>query len=592
MVHSVGYDSIGWSARYSTLLSADTSKEVMEYAAHTLLLLLDYGHSISHLRELVDADHAGSMVNMVGYNVYRHLLTSHPWGRDDLEYMGIGFTRLLTSINQHAVALYASSTAGSVFSSLTSTAAAYHPVPCDQQIYLLLWRFLLECPAFLDQLVEYDWENLLNITVVVLNTMLVYRSTDMKRNLVHLCTFILLRLSAERGVAVLLNKPYNTGAEFSGGVRVVEGELPLFYGSYADAVILVCHRVLTSSDINLDAMRHCLLTVISNISPYCKSLSNVTAMKLVSLFERYSSVRYLTSQELHHTHVALLLETLNNLIQYQYDGNAHVVYAILRSDVVFHRLHRLSYEDVMVEGHRLRMQKELSPAAEEEEEEQGEEEEDGEEEEEEEESGAEEDSVAPTAGESEPSLEAAPAAPSAAWQYYVSYEWFQQMKADLPLHTVMKLLGSLIPMINAHIQRERGVAPTAPSQGTEVQQLYRQLHGTLTEIQILEFIRSNTLVGLLPQPHRILVRHYVPTAAINTWYSSYMHSVLYVRIQESEYPLFNSELAQDAGTEEGEGAVGTGAGSPASPVSGTENTRPSKPTDLELKMKSLEMQRA
>jgi High-temperature-induced dauer-formation protein len=45
-----------------------------------------------------------------------------------------------------------------------------------------------------------------------------------------------------------------------------------------------------------------------NVSPYCKSLSLTTAVKLVSLFELFTAPSFLYKDEGNYVYVALLLE--------------------------------------------------------------------------------------------------------------------------------------------------------------------------------------------------------------------------------------------------------------------------------------------
>ena len=59
-------------------------------------------------------------------------------------------------------------------------------------------------------------------------------------------------------------------------------------------------------------------------------MSLVASVKLVNLFELFSSPKFLYSSEKAYQHLALLLEISNNIIQYQYSGNQHLVYAIVR----------------------------------------------------------------------------------------------------------------------------------------------------------------------------------------------------------------------------------------------------------------------
>lgn len=64
----------------------------------------------------------------------------------------------------------------------------------------------------------------------------------------------------------------------------------------------------------------------------------VTSSKLISLFEAFSSPKFLYTGEKHPLYVSLLLEVFNNLIQYQYEGNVHTVYTILRKKKIFQDL--------------------------------------------------------------------------------------------------------------------------------------------------------------------------------------------------------------------------------------------------------------
>ena len=58
------------------------------------------------------------------------------------------------------------------------------------------------------------------------------------------------------------------------------------------------------------------MTIICNTSPYCKSLCPVASVKLVNLFELFTSPRFLYAAETNHVYVSLLLEIFNNIVQY------------------------------------------------------------------------------------------------------------------------------------------------------------------------------------------------------------------------------------------------------------------------------------
>jgi hypothetical protein len=52
--------------------------------------------------------------------------------------------------------------------------------------------------------------------------------------------------------------------------------------------------VVNGSD-RLSSLYHCFLTTVCNVSPYAKSLSMVASVKVLNLFELFTSPRYLVS---------------------------------------------------------------------------------------------------------------------------------------------------------------------------------------------------------------------------------------------------------------------------------------------------------
>lgn len=60
------------------------------------------------------------------------------------------------------------------------------------------------------------------------------------------------------------------------------------------------------------------------VSPYLKSLSMVAANKLLHLVEAFSTSWFLFSASQNHHLVFFLLEVFNNIIQYQFDGEARL----------------------------------------------------------------------------------------------------------------------------------------------------------------------------------------------------------------------------------------------------------------------------
>ena len=156
-----------------------------------------------------------------------------------------------------------------------------------------------------------------------------------------------MHLSGDRGFGVALNRLLEValplpdipklrvaGAQSGATADSSTGH----FANHADLMIIVFHKVIVDGLKSLSSLYNCLLTVISNVSPYVKSLSLIGSLKLVKLFEVFTSKRFLMSGENNHQFVFFLLDIFNNLIQYQYGGNSHLVYAMVRRKEKFDRL--------------------------------------------------------------------------------------------------------------------------------------------------------------------------------------------------------------------------------------------------------------
>jgi len=54
---------------------------------------------------------------------------------------------------------------------------------------------------------------------------------------------------------------------------------------------------------------------------------------------------------------------------------------------------------------------------------------------------------------------------------------------------------------------------------------------------VLELIAKTTLVGVLPAPHEIFVRRYVPNEHTERWFGTFLAGVVFLRNQQ--YALFD-----------------------------------------------------
>uniref|UniRef100_A0A2K6NYK2 HID1 domain containing n=1 Tax=Rhinopithecus roxellana TaxID=61622 RepID=A0A2K6NYK2_RHIRO len=304
----------------------------------------------------------------------------------------------------------------------------------------------------------------------------------------------------------------------------------------------VFHKIITSGHQRLQPLFDCLLTIVVNVSPYLKSLSMVTANKLLHLLEAFSTTWFLFSAAQNHHLVFFLLEVFNNIIQYQFDGNSNLVYAIIRKRSVFHQLANLPTDPPTIhkalqrrrrtpeplsrtgsqEGTSMEGSRPAAPA----------------------EPGTLKTSLVATPGidklteksqvsedgtlrslEPEPqqsSEDGSPAKgePSQAWreqrrpssssasgQWSPTPEWVLSWKSKLPLQTIMRLLQVLVPQVEK-ICIDKGLTD---------------------ESEILRFLQHGTLVGLLPVPHPILIRKYQANSGTAMWFRTYMWGVIYLR---------------------------------------------------------------
>ncbi|RMZ94646.1 HID1 isoform X2 [Brachionus plicatilis] len=332
-------------------------------------------------------------------------------------------------------------------------------------------------------------------------------------------------------------------------------DIPVFSGTHADLLIIAFHKLITSTNQRLQPLYDCLLTIIVNVSPYIKSLCMVSSTKLIHLLEAFSNVSFLFANSNNYYLVFFLLEILNNMIQYQFDGNFNLVYTIIRKRHIFFNLLNLPTDQEQIDqvyGKQTNKVKEKEPnlmsmegaiPAKEAE------------------PGtlkttlAETPSVLNMTEKTQPIpvdpknsttkdednlnynflIENGPVVSTSALseldlnkssgsemsyrleqgqspakcdqQWRPNNEWVSNWKTKLPLQTILRLLQVLVPQVEK-ICIDKGLTD---------------------ESEILRFLQNGTLVGLLPVPHPILIRKYQPNLGTLMWFRTYMWGVIYLR---------------------------------------------------------------
>ena len=502
----LSYDPNGLGVPYSGAFASDTHVKLVEISTQVLCVLLDCGlpgnpaHAVDENGDPVVEFHEASKN---GFNIFRTLLGRIDSGKD-LNFCYKGFVRLLKNVYESKNTLLPNSKA---------------KLDCFQELLVLLWKMLEENPMFMTHVLTQCDVNELVVPICFL--MYQSRKDPAHIGLVHICTFVLLKLSGERSFGVSLNKPFHTK---------LPGDLPLFTGSHLDLVSITLHKLIVNGAYKLVPLYSCFLTIICNISPYWRSMSLVAAVKLVNLFELFSSPKFLYSGENSHKHLALLFEVFNNVIQYQYTGNQHLVYAIVRRKDSFGRLaslnlakaqaqchkvygsHKTVHFDADAEDAKLDTAENISN-----DEIKGQRNSTSHED---------ETDISGVSTEDRTTLQEENTSfdnmSSATGEHFMPNEaWIVELKASLPLETVTRLLQHVVPVVDELCNRKDGV---------------------VDETDILEVLTDITMVGLLPVPHAIVIRKYQPNQYTALWFTAFMWGVIFLRNQNP--PIFDGKSVE------------------------------------------------
>ena len=502
------YDPIGMGVPYNYVLFRDFREPLVVVCCQILIVTLDFQEKVDQDSESSFGDTGNSSNLFINYLSRIH--------RDeDFAFILAGICRLLNNPLQQ-----------------TYLPGSIKKINFHQELLVFFWKLCDINKKFLFFVLKSS--DVLDILVPILYHLNDARADQSRVGLVHIGVFILLLLSGERNFGVRLNKAFAAAAPT---------DVPPFAGTHADFLVLVFHRVITAGHQRLQPLYDCLLTIIVNVSPYLKSLSMTGASKLLHLLEAFSTPWFLFSAPQNHHLVFFLLEVFNNIIQYQFDGNANLIYTIIRKRQVFHQLANLPIDSASLSKgtskKRIKHLSSLSSTSAE---------------------GVDSENITSSKtteiGTLSASLDATPnlgnitsqvhnaaspsdvppvEMPSSAKsndvslsedvtpnpdhtelthevltegnEWIPSSEWVSSWKSKLPLQTIMRMLQVLVPQVEK-ICIEKNLTD---------------------ESEILKFLQNGTLVGLLPVPHPILIRKYQANAGTTSWFRTYMWGVIYLR---------------------------------------------------------------
>uniref|UniRef100_A0A7S3JVS4 HID1 domain-containing protein n=1 Tax=Aureoumbra lagunensis TaxID=44058 RepID=A0A7S3JVS4_9STRA len=498
------YDPIGYGVPYGgALFAPEAPTNLVNVSAQLLIALLDYGgqnKDVLPTENIGENEENDAIDTKINKNIFRALLAEID-GSDEFAFAFEGFARLLNNVHE---------------AQNTTLPGSLAQIECYQEILVLLWKWIEENDRFLPYILRQC--DITRIVIPICFLQYQARRDPARVGLVHICTFLLLKLSGERSFCVALNKPFYLR---------LPTDLPLFDGTHADLIIITLHKMIVNGGDKLSPLYNCFLTIICNISPYAKTLSLVTCVKVVNLFELFTSPRFFYQSANNHVYVALLLEIFNNVIQYQYGGNPHLIYAIVRRKQVFDALDNLTLPQALaqaqarsrslqpivnqqkspaVDAAKTEIMREMPPA---------------------EENNNNVSSTIPTATdhnrtiaqleqEEKHSVHSSKKFVTTGPRFLPNQAWLDKVKSELPLNTIMRLLQHLSPQID---------------------ELISQSEFALDESALLEFIKNTTMVGLLPVPHAIVIRKYQPNAFTSLWFTAFLWGVIF--LQNQLLPLFD-----------------------------------------------------
>ncbi|KYQ89779.1 hypothetical protein DLAC_11787 [Tieghemostelium lacteum] len=343
------YDPIGWGIPYNHLMFADDHEAAAKLSIQVLNVLLSFDPYVTlqhppsqsnspnepHLHSASSSSLPSQQQQQQQHqtisNRFIRLLKSQKRARD-FKFFFQAFERI---INLPMIANH------------TRLPHSTKKIEIHQDIFITFWRFITINQDFLKFIIAYETSP--EFIVPLMQYMDEGRKNQTTHGIIQIGTFILLVLSGERDFAISMNKPFNAKVY----IDIPPSQV------YSDFFINVMYRLLVDTAERLESIYECILTVLSNLSPYMKNLSMVTCVKLMKLFEFLSSPRFLFQTSHNHRYVGLLLESFNHLLQYQYESNTRLIYAILRCQNQFSKLAYLKITPIT--PNRLNQQPQPSP---------------------------------------------------------------------------------------------------------------------------------------------------------------------------------------------------------------------------------------
>ncbi|KAH8161746.1 hypothetical protein CIB48_g6511 [Xylaria polymorpha] len=160
-----------------------------------------------------------------------------------------------------------------------------------------------------------------------------------KQGVVRMCAFLLQTLSVEKSFGINLNKHFGAQDTLPTVIRI-----PNFIGTYGDFLIQSIYNLITTSQGKVAAIYPALLAVVNNVAAYLEGISSRTGSKLIQLFNSMSSPSFLLANDSNHVLLNSLLESMNAIIEHQYEKNPNFIYLVLKNRKRFEALRSFTLE--------------------------------------------------------------------------------------------------------------------------------------------------------------------------------------------------------------------------------------------------------
>lgn len=308
-------------------------------------------------------------------------------------------------------------------------------------------------------------EQCLTVLALILIESLDARIDPKQFGTLRMCCIFLQTLSEDRNFGTHLNNMIDMSLLGSHQKTFPN----LHYGCWADALfIFVITMISTPSPAKaeINYLQESYLSILSNCAPIVTKFNTVTCNRIFALFSLFSSPKYLLAKEKNYSKLFYLIYIIDSIIQYQYYGNIQLIYTFVRNSQKVLALRDLRYEDLSA---KIEI---VSPST-------------------------------PTM--QQPSSTLISEGDALRKPDFIHTEvWFKEWKSKLPIQVLSTLVETLSPILENFV-------------------LEKDLNA---DTKVLEYLASRTMVGVLPQPHPIIVHRFVYSMPLRHWIRSYIWVIL------------------------------------------------------------------